>query len=282
MRSKIIFLVPLLWYGTTAFSQSAMLNPELYRAVSSEDVSTRVISLLVQGDVNAIEQNVKQLGGNFKYSVNDIASVSLPLNEVLTLASVSGINRIEGLYGNGQVMDDKTNINADVNPVHLGLSPLTQPYTGSGVVLGFLDSGIEIQHPDFQHEDGTTRIRWLWDQTMTSGGTTPPDFGYGQEWDSTDINNGQCTHSEAPSFFGHGSNVSGIGAGNGLAINNFVGVAPKTDIVTVAISFDQNFLNNVVDATKYVFDRATELGEPAVINASIGTYGGSHDGYDLP
>ncbi|MFI5134965.1 MAG: S8 family serine peptidase, partial [Chitinophagales bacterium] len=47
-------------------------------------------------------------------------------------------------------------------------------------------------------------------------------------------------------------------------------------------SFDQNFLNNVVDATKYVFDRATELGEPAVINASIGTYGGSHDGYDLP
>src|SRR5262249_12289759 len=155
------------------------------------------------------------------------------------------------LQGEGQEMDDMTNINANVNPVHLGYSPLSQAYDGSGVVMAFLDSGIEFSHPDFQHEDGTTRIRWLWDQTMTSGGTTPPDFGYGQEWDSTDINNGQCTHTEASYYFGHGSNVSGIGAGNGLAINNFEGVAPKADIITVAILFDANFLNNVADATKY-------------------------------
>jgi len=282
MRSKILFLVALLVKSDGVFSQQALLNPELYRAVTNEDVSSQMISLLAQGDVNVIEQSVKQLGGVFKYSVSNIAAVNLPMNEVLTLANVSGIHRIEGLQGTGQTLDDKTNINADVNPVQLGYAPLTQPFTGSGVVMGLLDVGIEINHPDFQHEDGTTRIRWLWDQTMSTGGTTPPDYGYGQEWDSTAINAGQCTHTEPYNEFGHGSNVSGIASGNGLAVNNFIGVAPKTDIVTVAVSFDQNFLNNVVDATKYVFDKAAELGEPAVINASIGTYGGSHDGYDLP
>jgi len=279
---KITFLILLtLLLSFNTHSQRAQLNPTLYRAVTADEVASEIVSLFAQGNVNVVQQAVKELGGTFKYAVNDIASISLALDKVLWLAQTPGINRIEGLYGEGQLMDDMTNINANVNPVHLGYAPLSQAYNGSGVVMAFLDSGIEFSHPDFQHEDGSTRIRWLWDQNMTSGGTTPPDFGYGQEWDSISINNGECTHSEASVYFGHGSNVSGIGAGNGFAVNNFEGVAPKADIITVAIRFDNDFLNNVVDATKYAFDKSAEIGKPCVINASLGTYSGSHDGTDL-
>lgn len=281
MRSKIKLLLLLLLVGQQGFSQRAKLNPSLSRAVMSQPGSSQIISLLVQGDPSIVQEKTKSLGGVFKFSINNRASISLPLNKVIALSQADGITRIEGLYGKGQTLDEKTLINANVNPVHLGYAPLQQAYDGSGVVMAFLDAGIEFRHPDFQNADGTTRIKYIWDQVATSGGIVPQPYNYGQEWTSAVIDAGQCPYYETFTEFGHGSNVAGIGAGNGLAINNFVGVAPKSDIIAVAISFDQNFLNNVVDATEYVFTKTASLGKPCVINASLGTYFGSHDGYDL-
>lgn len=280
---KLLFLFAAfsLFIIHTALSQRAALNPALYRAISDKGVSSEMTPLLAQGDVSVIEETIRSLGGKFKYAVSDIAAFALPLDQVLTLAETPGIERIEGLYGPGQLMDDMTDVNSNIIPVHAGYAPLPQGYDGNGVVMAFLDSGIEWSHPDFQHADGTTRVRWLWDQTMSSGGTEPDEFGYGQEWDSTAINSGECTHAEWSGYFGHGSNVTGIGAGNGLAVNNFQGVAPASDIISISVSFNSSFLLNVADATKYAFDRAAEIGKPCVINASLGTYGGSHDGTDL-
>jgi subtilisin family serine protease len=257
------------------------MNGSLHRAVTADEVSEDTVSLLLQGDVTIAAAAVKALGGKYKYAVGNIASVILPLNRVMALSQTEGIEKIEGLHGPGSLMDDMTNINSNVNPVHFGYAPLAQPYTGNGVVMAFLDSGIEWSHPDFQKSDGTTRIRWLWDQNMFSGGTEPEEFGYGQEWDSAAIDNGECTHAEWGGYYGHGSNVTGIGAGNGLAVGNYIGVAPHSDIISIAVKFDNNFLINVADATKYAFDKAAAIGKPCVINASLGTYAGSHDGTDL-
>ncbi|HNP99661.1 MAG TPA: S8 family serine peptidase, partial [Bacteroidia bacterium] len=60
--------------------------------------------------------------------------------------------------------------------------------------------------------------------------------------------------------------------------------APKADIIVVKMNLnrpDNEFLSSLVDAIKYIFDRADEIGEPAVINISLGTYFGSHDGKDI-
>lgn len=241
-----------------------------------------MVSLLVQGDQETIAAAARNFGGYLKYSVEDIASINLPLNKVKELSAIAGIKRIEGLYGNGQLLDDMTFVNANVTAVHEGYAPLLQGYDGSGVSIAVLDDGIDFHHPDFINPDGTTRVKFLWDQNATSGGTLPFPYEYGQEWDATAINSGQCTHVEPISEFGHGSNVAGNAAGNGLAINNFYGVAPAADLIIVAVRFDENFLNNVVDATNYAFEKAASMNEPCVINASIGTYLGSHDGYDLP
>ena len=51
--------------------------------------------------------------------------------------------------------------------------------TGKGVLIGIIDSGIEYSNADFQNEDGTTRIRFLWDQTVEG---SPPDTGTGQSF----------------------------------------------------------------------------------------------------
>lgn len=52
---------------------------------------------------------------------------------------------------------------------------------GKGVLIGFLDSGIDYQNKVFRNLDGTTRIAALWDQTIQSG-TPPRDFFYGSEY----------------------------------------------------------------------------------------------------
>ena len=37
---------------------------------------------------------------------------------------------------------------------------------GEGVMIGFVDTGIEYRNPVFRNEDGSTRIAAIWDQTI--------------------------------------------------------------------------------------------------------------------
>ncbi len=269
--------------GDVCYAQrsTAYFNDELIFYVQKQNNPNEELHLLVQGDLNTIQNFMHSKNGRVLYQVQDIASVRLTSAWLSELLHTPGIKRVEGYHGCGQILDEQTDIQANITPVKDGNLPLTQSYTGKDVVVGIIDTGIEINHDDFRHENGQTRIKYLWDQSYTSGGTTP-SFGYGQEWDSTAIQNGLCTHTEAASYFGHGSNVTGAATGNGLALNKYQGVAPEADIISVACDLGQNFLNNVADATAYIYQHAQQLGKPCIISASVGIYRGSHDGADLP
>ena len=43
--------------------------------------------------------------------------------------------------------------------------------TGRGVLIGLVDSGLDLNHPEFLGEDGLSRVTALWD--MTAEGTPP-------------------------------------------------------------------------------------------------------------
>ncbi|MBO4515374.1 MAG: S8 family serine peptidase [Lachnospiraceae bacterium] len=43
--------------------------------------------------------------------------------------------------------------------------------SGAGVLVAVIDSGIAYQRNEFRKEDGSTRIRYFWDQTLMPGGT---------------------------------------------------------------------------------------------------------------
>ena len=44
---------------------------------------------------------------------------------------------------------------------------------GEGVMIGFVDTGIDYRNPVFQRLNGTTRISAIWDQTLQEG--IPPE-----------------------------------------------------------------------------------------------------------
>ncbi|MEI7801412.1 MAG: S8 family serine peptidase [Bacteroidota bacterium] len=260
--------------------QTATMNLELHHYLASNPNSTEQLHVLVQGNSDAVSNAIALEGGTIKFFTRDIASVNIEADKIFQLANQPGIIRIEGRHGTGVVLDDQIDINANVTPVKQGQSPLLQPYDGTGVVVGIIDDGIDITHPDFKDGSGNTRIKYLWSQIDATGGTTP-SYGYGQEWDAAAIDAG-ASYTETSSYFGHGSIVAGIAAGNPPVLHQYEGVAPKSDLVVVAVDMGSNFLNNMVDATEYIYQKAQLLGKPCVINASVGTYGGSHDGLDLP
>ncbi len=178
-------------------------------------------------------------------------------------------------------LNDTMRLKHFVNDVHNGLGGLPQGFTGKDVIIGYVDQGLDHTHPDFKNPDGTTRVLYYWDHTLPFNAVrTPAQYGYGQVWNSSDINGGICTSTEGyPTA--HGTSVTGAGSSNGSATGREKGVAPESHIIVVETNFSmQNWTLSIADACDFIFAKADELGLPAVVNLSLGTYLGSHDGND--
>lgn len=175
------------------------------------------------------------------------------------------------------LLSDSARLAHHVDPVHAGSGGLPTGYTGKGIVLGYVDTGIDWLHPDFWNPDSTTRVYRYWDQSVFTG-TPPLPYGYGSVWDSASIDDGTIGSIDNNV---HGSTVAGAGSGNAFANGSNLGMAPESIIVVVESDFSApNWTLTVADACDYIFSIADSLGVPAVINLSLGSYLGSHDGDD--
>jgi hypothetical protein len=269
--------------ATVVYGQEKSLLSLELRAYLDNAAPEEFTDLYLRGDVSAIETYVKMNNGWVKRSFDNIVSVSLPNTAIVGLNQLIGLECIEFSSRKPDVLNDVMLLNNNVVPVHAGAAPLSQPYTGSDVIMGFVDSGIELEHPDFQDADGNTRVLYIWDQTQAEDDQDriPQPYNYGQEYDQQDILEDINVHEDQQEWFGHGSTVTGTGAGNGFATGNFKGVAPDANIIVVSSDFDRtNWTSSVADAVEYIYNRAQEMGKPAVVNLSLGTYFGSHDGLD--
>lgn len=277
MKKTYSFFFALLIFTINTFAQGKM-NFDL--AIKNNSTSTEIISVFVKGDINSIKQITASVQGKFMYAYGDIAVIKIPTNTLSAFVISPKIQRIEAFPPHLKPMNDTMLMNNNVIPVHNGQTPLTQAYLGNGVVIGIIDTGVDFSHPDLRDSLGNTRIKFLWDQTQPVAANTPV-YGYGQEWDNVGIDGGlAAVHTDIP-WNGHGTHVTGIAAGNGLASGTYKGVAPKADIIVVAFDFSSVNPTIMTDAVDYIYNKANLLGKPCVINASLGDYYGSHDGLDL-
>lgn len=140
------------------------------------------------------------------------------------------------------------------------------PYTGKGVVVGICDIGIDPLHPTFLDSEGKSRIKRVVQYVEREGLRRQLD---GDEdyalWKTDD-----------PDMY-HATHVCGILAGGGAG-TPYSGIAPDAEIVaTVSTLTEVGLLAGVED----IIDYAKDAGKPAVINISVGSYTGPHDGSSL-
>jgi hypothetical protein len=230
---------------------------------------------LTARDVDAIEA----VGGEVAVQAGSLVGARVPLAALASLAADSRVRYVQAArrlepYNDAAMQD------IGAAPVRWRRGTRFLGTTGRRVIVGTFDTGIDWRHDDFRNPDGTTRLLYLWDLT-TSG--TPPGMVGGQNFDrgnecaAAQINAGACTERD---IAGHGTHVAGIAAGDGSAGGTFqfAGVAPNADLVIVkGGNFSFSSLD-VVMGVEYIFKRAEVLGRPAVVNLSLGTSFGSHDG----
>lgn len=279
MNRKLTLLLSFLAIYTSVLAQQSRLDREAYIKLHAPERS-QSFNALVKGDISRIRLIVKQNGGTFRFSSGNIASVNIDPSILKALATDPSVQRIEAHTGKYQPLNDTMLYRNNVVPVHAGQAPLPQSYDGTGVVIGLIDTGIDFTHPDFQDSNGNSRIKYLWDQNLSTAANTPQPYNYGQEWDNLAIDSGAAAAHNDLANWGHGTHVTGIAAGDGSAVNHYKGVAPGADIIVVALNFN-GYSQGVVDAVDYIFSKAQAMGKPCVINASVGDYYGSHDGLDL-
>lgn len=213
---------------------------------------------------------------------------------------------------------EQTREASQAQPVmHSALRPTSN---GQTVIVGFVDFGLDFMHRNFRQPDkpNESRILALWDQTAAPNPTPPRSredsdsrsarglwekYGYGRLHTKPEIDQAIKASKDnvedayeklgyAPpedSLFqigAHGTHVADVAVGDGKG-TGVPGIAPEAEIVFVESSsqpggpLGNSFGDSaqLLEAVKFIFDLAGD--RPCVVNISLGTNGGPHDGSTL-
>ena len=180
---------------------------------------------------------------------------------------------------------------------------------GAGVIVGFVDTGINYTDSLFRNVDGSTRIIGIWDQTNNSDNSnnieneTAKPFSafsalYGTQYTAEEIN--LALSSDNPASIvptrdenGHGTFLASIAAGNRDERAGFSGAAPQASIAMVKLKPAKQYLrdfyliqdgadayqeNDIMMGVSYLYFLARKYSMPLVVCIPLGTNIGSHMG----
>ncbi|MCL1874509.1 MAG: S8 family peptidase [Clostridiales bacterium] len=193
------------------------------------------------------------------------------------------------------ITDQESNYAAGITPI------LNQPHlnlTGRGVLLGFVDTGIDYTKEAFRYEDGSSKIKYIWDQTIS--GNPPAGMHFGSVFTQERINEALAV--EVPAAVvphldrvGHGTFLASVAASREKGV--YQGVAADAEIIAVKLQRAHNYSFNVIGLSQnvsdvfestgiilgiqYIIERATELRRPVVICLGIGTNWSPRDGHSM-
>ena len=232
------------------------------------------IRLASDDDAQVLADNNSQSLAHF----GNLHIARIPVGQLATLTRDRRVVRIEA-RPTGHVLTDSMAIHLNALKAYAG-QDLPQAYTGKGVVMGVMDVGFDLTHPNFYSADTTRyRIRRFWDQI--SADTIGSPFPVGRDYVTTkDIL--AIGHSRDGEDIAHGTHTLGIAAGSGYD-SPYRGMAPEADICLVAnaVSEDLPYIDSAdvykytfaTDALgfKYIFDYATSVNKPCVISFSEGS-----------
>ena len=235
------------------------------------DMKENIEVVIISGDsVDKVQSFVDNLGGKFEDLGYGYGIVEIPIDKLQELATSPLIQYIE--FPKSLYLTDSQSNAASCIPESVSAYNLD----GQGVLVGFIDTGIDYTHPAFINDDGTTRIEYIYD--LDQGGKI---------FDKNMINealksNNPFSIVNSQDIVGHGTHVAGIACAGGKIDTQFYGVAPKSSIAMVKVARSRFALSTqVMRGLKFLVDKSRELNLPLAVNISLSTNDGAHNGSSL-
>ena len=282
MKKVVIISFLILLFGSlTCHAITVNSRLALHRAKSASmrmpANSPRHIQAFVKIDSEQALEDLKKQGVTVNCRFGNIFTVTMDADKV---DAVSRLKSISAMAVAQMVAptNDAALEKSDIEGVHDGSGEgfNGHEYTGRGVVLGVIDTGIDYNHINFRDEDGNNRVKRAYlpdDETGThpvlDGNELP-----GSHYVTPEEIAALTADNDATS---HGTHTTGTAAGSYMA-NGMNGVAPEADLVLCGMPSNKFSDANIANCVAYIFDYAKSVGKPAVINMSIGSNDWSHDG----
>jgi len=269
----IVFVLTLLVLSTTISAKNQIQNKihkDLRKLIEQESKPKfgifsitakpeETVDVLVQlndeEDLDNIGNKIELKQGNVKgkFKLGKVVTARVPVNK---LKDISKDNKVKSIWPNQKyellLHESVPQINAP--------SMWAEDYTGSGMKIAILDTGIDDAHPDFQG-------RIVMQNDFVPSSYIIDGFDYG---DGDDDALAQDPH-------GHGTHCAGIAAGGG---GYYTGVAPGASIIAINVfgADTSAFDSWIIEAINWVVDpdgnEATDDGTD-IISLSLGSTGDS-------
>ncbi len=225
---------------------------------ANDYIQKDLVSVLIESDDGtATQKKIKSLGGTSTPLTSNKMMAKIPRSNLKSLAGFARVGYIEASTRLKPTCDQA---HESTGLVVNGSTTLSE--TGQGVLVGIIDTGIDVSHPAFKSGGSTRIVNYLQQET-------------GEEFTQADIDAGDADGSI--DVVGHGTHVAGIAAGNGAGSpgRDWRGVATGADLAIVKTTFDTA---DIAVAIKHIFDLADTRNQPCVVNLSLGGHFGAHDG----
>lgn len=229
-------------------------------------------------------ETLTENGVNVVRTRGDIALVTMPVNAVERISMLDCIKQMQ-LSRHVEPKMDLVRPAIGVDKIHAG-TDLPQAYTGKGVITGIVDSGIDPHHINFRDEEGNNRVSYISHIYLSE--------------DKQSYYIGEYNTPELVANFGtdntgtfHGTHTLGIMAGGYKGISTvatrksaFATEVSETNNPYYGIAYDSEIMASCGDlmdmfialGIENILVQANEAQKPAVINLSIGSNVGAHDG----
>lgn len=271
--------------------QEAADNPQTRKLKTiSPESGSRIFGMIKLADGYSADA-LSAEGVNVVRSSHGFAWVSVPLADVEHVANLKSVRRFQ-LARPLRAENNNARLATGASMIHAGTG-LTQPYTGKGVICGIVDNGIDPNHINFCDAEGKSRVAWL-AQMIPNTSTGEVDEKFYSN-DPADIVGGKDIASfttDDPTTY-HGSHTLGTMAGSyrgtsTVAVgdlqtapsietvdNPYYGVAYEADI---AVGCGDLYDAIIAYGVDHILEYAAYKNKPSVINLSLGSNSGAHDG----
>lgn len=261
------------------------LSADLPLAIAPESRGEATASVFITLNEGVSESQIENLGFETIAAIGDMMLINGSVEDIIALSDTDLVKSIS-FPGKAEPMLNAARERSNVEAVIAGTG-LPQGYTGKGVIAGIYDSGMDPNHVFFNDADGNTRIKRFWHFNSTNGYAT--EYSTPERIASFTTDNRASTHGthtmgclagdmtrRGPKWVNLDQNT-GTTQSSTIKSMPFYSAARNADIAAGCGSLD---FDNITAAVKNIYNYAKAENKPAVINLSIGSTVGPHDGTD--